>query len=279
MPTINAVDPLSRQVATVEGVTQGSETPSAEAAAPSKEVQLSPKLLALAKKEKAIWAKNKALMEKEAKLKAQEELMQSSFIPRDRITKEPLNVLQELGIGYDKLTEMSLEQPQVDPAIRELQSRIEQLQSKLEASEKRMIEEETTAYDQAINQLKRDAKLLVDSDPKKYKYIKAFNKEEAIAHVIALTHEKTGALMTVDEAAEQIENYLIEDAKKIMALAKLDIPQEIAPQPQAIKQAKPQLKTLTQAVSTTTRRLTDSERRQRAILRAQGIDPDAQQTT
>lgn len=222
---------VSGQKSTEEG--QPSES-QAEATKP--ETPLSSQYAQLARKEKQLRAQAKATQDKlkaqeaalaarEAAIKAKEAEMQGHYIPKDDIAKDPLKVLQDQGYTADQITQMLLNAP--DPAaqqqaqvIDELRAEIKALKDAQESTNKTFQESQTKAYQQAVSQLKAEAKQLVNSD-ENFEIIKATNSYDDVVELITKTFEKENVLLSVEEAAQAVEEYLAEEAMKVARLKKI----------------------------------------------------------
>jgi hypothetical protein len=235
--------------------------------------ELSPKFAALARKERALRSQAQALKAKEEALKAQESDYSTKYIPKDRLMKETLAVLQEQGITYDQLTGMILNQPgPQDIASQKLEAKIAELEAKLEKQVTSAQESQTKAYEQAVNQIRDEAKLLVDSDAA-YETIKETDNVEAIVALIEETYKGTNKVLSTKDAAQQVEDYLVEEALKMAGLKKVKAklsPQEIIEEAKPQTTEKPQIKTLTNDVTSLTKQLSNKDRRARAIAAFKG---------
>lgn len=238
---------------------------------------LASKLALMARKEKAHYAREKQLKEREAALLAKEAEYKSTYIPKDRLKAETLAVLTEAGITPDDLTNMFLNAPKHEElAYQNLQKEIQAIKEAQDQTQTRMEEKTKAEYDQAVKQIGYDVTLLVDENPEKYDTIKTLGMQGAVVEHIKNTFETTGKLLSNEEASDEVENYLFEEAMKMAALNKVKqklAPQEPAQSPKlsaALKQQQ-QTRTLTHANSASTpRSLTAAERRNRAILAAKG---------
>lgn len=252
-----------------------------------KEELLSQQYAVLARKEKALRAKvqaqDAAFKAQEAAIKAREDAIkakdaeyQSNYIQKDQIAKDPFTTLQELGISYDQLTEMALNQQQADPAtklaIQKLEQRLEAQAKALEDAKRSVEDQQKSAYNQAVNQLKVEARQLINNDPS-FETIKETGSIGDVVELIEQTFKSDGILLSVEDAAKEVEEYLVEEAMKLMKLKKIQ--QRMAPAPKqpeaAPKQsdAQPkqnQMKTLTNSVSSS-RQMSAKER---AILAFKG---------
>lgn len=259
------------------GTSVTDETPAPEA----KEKALSPQYAALARKEKAIRSQAQELKAREAQFKAREEAVAAkeaaiakSIELESRMEKDPLGVLAERGIGYDKLTALALNPPsEQDQTITALKAEIDALRSEFGNSKKSYEDQQTSQYKQAVNQIRLDTKQLVATNPD-FETIHGTNSVDDVVELIESTFKNEGVLLTVEEAAREVEDYLVEEAMKLTRIKKLQkrfAPEPVktaeaaAPTPQQAKQ-QPHMKTLTNAVGAA-RQLSAKER---AILAFKG---------
>lgn len=276
MPIITQPAPLpvsqpieQRQTSTVES------TEVQEATAPKVDEALSPKFAALARKEKALRAQAQQFKAREDALKAKESEYQTSYISKSDLQKkladDPIAFMNENGLSWDQLTQLALNQSPQDTQIKALKAEIEALRADQNNVKTTMNEQQSKAYEQAVTQIRNDAKMLVHSDLA-YETIKDTNSEEAIVTLIEETFKQDGTLLSVDEAAQQVENYLIEEGLRMARLnkvkAKLTPPSEV-PKPQLHE--KQQMRTLTNAqTASAPTRLTQKDRIERAKLAFMG---------
>lgn len=275
-----AADALSRQTTT-------DEAPSEPASAPEKSTSepLSPQYAVLARKEKALRAKaqaqeqafkakEEAFLAREASLKAKEAEYQSNYISKDKLKTDAWSVLSELGYTYEQLTQAALNQSQESPAqraaIQALKDEINSLREETKKTQSTYQEQQTQAYKQAVNQIRQDATQLVKADPITYEAISKSNSINDVVELIEQTFKEDGVLMSVEEAANEVENYLIEESLKCAQFEKVKKLQPAAAQtqPQADKPAQQQQpqKTLTNGMGAS-RQLSA---RERAILAFKG---------
>lgn len=238
---------------------------------------LSPHYALLARKEKALRVKAQELKAREDSFRAKEEAVkskeaeyQSKYIPKDRFTNDTLAALSEVGITYDQLTSLILNQPKPEDAAQnaafhKLEAEIKALRDAQEASKKSYEDSQTNAYNQAVTQIRNETKQLVNSDPS-FEVIKATNSVNDVVELIERTFKDDGVLLSVEEAAKEVEEYLMEEAYKLANLKKVQSKfkpatptQTQAPkQQETTKQPQP-MKTLTNSASAT-RPLTARER-------------------
>lgn len=186
---------------------------------------LSKQFAQLARQEKALRAKAQqqeqtlksredALKAREAELAAKDQSYKSGYISKDRLKQDALSVLAEAGVSYDELTQQIINQQPVDPrtqnTLNELKSQIQELRAANEEYKKSQVDNQTQAYDSAIKQITTDATNLVKSDPQAYEAISKTGTVKEVVKLIEETYKKDGVLLSVEEAAQQVEDYLVE---------------------------------------------------------------------
>ena len=197
----------SAPVATTQ-TTSGVATP-----APKQAPELDPKFADLARKEKAIRSKAQALKAQEEALKARE----ASYIPKDQLAKDPLAALAQAGYSQEAIAELLLkgQQPK-DP----MGDTIQALKAEIEALKKSQDDQTTSTYKQAITQIKKDAEKLVASSPE-FETVKATGSIQDVVDLIELTWKEDGEYLSVEEAAKQVEEHLLNEAIKLAGLKKV----------------------------------------------------------
>lgn len=251
--------------------------------APSEEPQLSAQYAQLARQTKAFRAQQvafkaeqAALQAREEQIKAKEAEMTDRFVPKERIAKDSYNVLLEQGLTPDQITQMLLNAP--DPVERQREMKMEALEAEIkalkdgqESTKKTFEEQQRNQYTQAVSLIRTEATDLIASDPN-FETIKAMDSVEDVVELITETFKRDGKMLTVEQAASAVEDYLVEEALKIAKLKKIQqrlqpaAPAKAAAAPQATPVQKQPPKTLTSTMNNT-RPLTAKER---AILAFKG---------
>ncbi len=246
---------------------------------------LSTQYAVLARKEKALRAKSvaqeqslkareAALIAREEAIKAKDSEYSTNYIQKDRLAKDPLSVLSEAGMDYDQLTQLILNQPQQDPQTRalfdKLQAKIDALEAAQESATKGQASQQQQQYQQAVKQIRMEAQSLVNSD-EAFETIKETGSVGDVVDLIERTFKEDGILLSVEEAATEVESYLLEEAMKLTKLKKIQ--QRMQPTQSSAAQKspelaakQPQMKTLTNSHGAT-RQLTAKER---AVLAFKG---------
>jgi len=248
------------------------------------ETPLSAQYAQLARKEKAIRDKAQGVKAQEVAFAAEkaawaaEKAELAAFKAQiDRLDKEPLAVMAERGITYDKLTEQALNQPSAEESammgeLKAMRAEIAALKGESETNRKSAVDQQTRAYQQAVAQIAKDAKALIDSDAA-YETIKATDSTKDVVELIERTFKEDGTLLTIEEAAIAVEEYLVEEGLKFARLNKIQ--QKLKPATPPVAEAAPKtqgattqqpIKTLTNAHGAS-RQLTAKER---AVLAFKG---------
>jgi hypothetical protein len=261
--------------------TQDTTDESESVEAPAKaESPLSERHALLARREKQIRQREQALRTKESAIRASEEAAKSApvkpsfdekeYVKRDRLTQDPFTVLNELGLTYDQLTEMALNAPKAEDMamrneLRALRDELKAVKGETESNKKSFEEQQTNARKQAVNEIKSQVTRLVSEDPA-FETIKATRSVGDVVELIERTFDEDGILMSVEEAAQEVEEYLATEALRLAKLNKIQQrlkPQQVAQLKQNSQVSKQQgMKTLTNSV-TSSRPLSA---RERAIL-------------
>lgn len=248
---------------------------------PSKEVKdpkadpLSSQYANLARKEKALRAKVQAqettFRQREEALKAREDALAakdaeyaSKFVSKDKLMADPFSVLAELGFSYDKLTELAMNAPtendvQTRQQLRdelkaEIMAELKPLKEAQQKQEQEIRDRQQKAYQDAVAQLRNETKSLVESDPE-FETIKATGSIDDVVELIEETYKKDKVLLTVQEAAREVEAYLLEEAEKLLSIGKLKskfspAPRALVEPQKSVEPQQPQIRTLTNAGST-----------------------------
>ncbi len=245
---------------------------------------LSRQFAQMARQEKALRAKaqqqEQAWAKRDAELKARETaLTQQSqapsvdltkYISKDRLMQDPLSALAEAGTNYDEITQRVINRQPVDPMVQQtidkLEAKIAALEKNNEEGKKSAIDQQTAQYQAAVKQISMDAKALIKSDPVAYEAIIKTGTVKDVVKLIEDTYNKDGILLSVEEAANEVENYLVEEnynmatkiekiRKRIGQVAPAQAPAKTSP----VAPQQSQMKTLTNAASAS-RPLTARER-------------------
>lgn len=226
--------------------------------------------------QEAIKAREAELATKEQAIKAKEQQYQDGYISRDQLKSDTLRILADSGVSYDELTQQILNQQPTDPrteaTIKRLEAKIASLEEKATQGTKAMEEQQQQAYRAAVKQIEMDVRSTVMNDPN-FETIRSTKSVLDVVELIEETYKKDGLLMSVEEACQEVENYLVDEAMKLTRIGKIkrQLEQARTSRPSEMKtQPNPQqtqtMKTLTNAAAST-RKLSAKER---AILAFRG---------
>ncbi len=231
-----------------------------------------------AAKEQELKAKEAALAAREAEFTANSQPKQG-YISADQLKQNAIQTLLDNGISWDEVTKQALEyqpmNPQVQAHIQRLEAQLAKLESQAQEGRKSQEQSQQQAYQAAVKQIENDAKKLIATDPT-YEMIKATNSTKDVVELITRTFDADGIVLSVEEAAQQVEDYLTEEAEKFTRIEKIkkrlaQSAQSAQPAAKATEatdklQTQQTMRTLTNA-NTSQRKLTG---RERAILAMQG---------
>lgn len=264
-------DEQNRQLDThVDPASGAAETPSQNDGGDSKLAELARKEKALVNKMREIAAKEAALNEKEPALRTSAEAAFKESL-KARLSEDLLGTLQEFGFDQNALTQYLLNPPTpLSPEMKQMREELKQLKAQREGDLKAQEEQRTSAYQKAVEQVRNDVQSLIDSD-ERFETVKAMSAHEAVTELIVQTHQKTQRLLPYEEAAQKVEDYLLNESVRVANLksvkAKLT-PQD--PTPPQSGSTPPRTLTNRQETTPARTRLTDKQRIDNAIAVAEG---------
>jgi len=199
----------------------------------SNQDQFASKFAALSRKEKALRDKeldyDSKFEEMQKKLEDYESKNKEPEVDwQTLLRKDPLRALEDIGLGYDKLTELALNDGKLTPEM-QLKSMREDIEGdykkKFEELENRLNEKEEKEQEDYYNQV-QDNFLgeigdFINQSDETYELIQASNSNELVYDVIEEHYNETGRVLDIKEAADAVEGYLEEEANKLMKLKKL----------------------------------------------------------
>lgn len=270
--------------------TETEDTTSTEEVTPPKQELLSTQHAILARKEKAFRAKvvaqEQTIRAREAQLLAKESEISSkstqdlsNYISKDKLKQNAYSVLEELGISYDDISQQALsaQTPEAQSMQRmrdELKEELRQVREEQANARKTFETQQTESYKQAINQIKTEVTELVNADPN-FETIKATRSVNDVVDLIERTFKEDGTLLTVEQAAQAIEDYLVEEVEKISKIKKIQ--DRLKPAQQVAKQYAQNTQRQQQAgdnqIKTLTNSMTNTKplsARERAIMAMKG---------
>ena len=134
------------------------------------------------------------------------------------LKKEPLKVLNESGLTFEQLAEMVMNdgKPTQDMVLNEYEkkfmSKVQELEKKLADKEAK---EQEDKYNQAIAQFQGQLTDFV-TKTEDYELIRANDAVDLVYQVIEQHHAETGEILSNKDASDAVEEYLLEEAKKLV---------------------------------------------------------------
>lgn len=274
-------------------ITEDTSTPPEEPKAPEKDPEVVKQFAEIARQERILRAKaqkqQQELTDQRAALEAEKQALtnkakeyEDGYVSKSKLKSDLIGTLEAEGYSYDEITQRVLNQSPKDPRIeaemQALRDELKALRGGLDEAKQSTAKAQADAYQQALTQLKTDATKLIKDNPE----FEAIDKTEAVQDVVDLieqVYKKDGIVMSVQEAAQEVENYLVEESyntvtriDKIKKRLAEEAARTAAPKPVTQEDTKakpeetPQMKTLTNNVSST-RKLSS---RERAIMAMEG---------
>lgn len=193
-----------------------------------------------------------ALEQAKAQLEAQVQAASEGKSLKEKLAKKDYSELSQL-VNYEDYTNYLIEQAgAADPAKAELNALKAEVAS-LKDNQKSDIDR---LFDRVVSERRNEVKQLVGSNPD-LSTIKELGQEEAVVQHILDTYEADGVELTVEEAAKEVEEGLLEQAKQWTSLSKLAkrTSQEVQPKeaaaPVTAQKPAPKVTTLTNDMQAT----------------------------
>lgn len=226
---------------------------------------LSPQFAALAKAKRALQVKEREIAQRENALKTQNQAGSGDYISKAELLSNPMKVF-EAGVTYDQLTEAILNnQNNQGFDVKTIDALVEKKLN--ERLEKEFGTRDSQAEAQVLADIKREIVQTVNSNPDNFEAIRQANAVDDVQELIHRTWKKTGEVLDVSEAAELVENQLIEEALPFAKLKKLQS-RLTPPEQEQIVQPQREIKPNTKIMRTLTNRDSASpimDKRSRAI--------------
>jgi hypothetical protein len=183
---------------------------------PAESVTLSPAAAALARKEAKFRQQQQELKSKSDALEAERaEIAQLKGLKAKLANKDYSDL--EGMVDYNEYTNYLIEKGSTSTPEQE---EIKRLAAKLDSVEKSQKDDVSKRFDAAVNERRTAIKQLVTSDVA-YSTIKELGAEETVVQHILDTWEHDSVDLTVEQAAKEVEDLLVEKATKWSNLSKI----------------------------------------------------------
>ena len=176
----------------------------------------------------ALSRKEKALRERELELEKKFGSKEKELPLERRIRSNPLKALEELGLDYDKLTELALNDGRLTPDMQmklmreelenDYKEKFNSLEERLNAKEKM---EEEAKYDAVKQGFVGEIESFINENQSDFEYVAHNEATDVVYDVIEEHYNETGRILDIKEAVEAVESYLEEEAEKLLNLGKV----------------------------------------------------------
>lgn len=192
-----------QEIAQPDNIVEAPEAPT-EA---SSGIDLDPQHVALARRERQL---RKAQQEFKAAQDAWKQ-DQANYIPKSQLSTDTLKVLAEAGISHEKLVELQINQAATQDPNQPLLDKISQLEAKLngllDPENGTLAQRDKEAYSSVVEQIRQDAKLVVESNPS-FGLTKSEGQTEEVVKLVTDWFEEFGEVLDVEKAAGLVEQKL-----------------------------------------------------------------------
>lgn len=187
------------------------------ATAPAAEsVSLSPAAAALARKEQKFRQEQLALKAKETALEKERAEIAEFKALKSKLDAKDYAAIEGM-VPYDEYTNYHVNK--LNGSSPEAQ-KLTELEEKLTTLQKSQADDVSKRFEAAVNERRTAVKTLVESDVQ-FSSIKELKAEEAVVQHILDTWEKDSVDLTPEQAAKEVEEIILERAKKWSALSKI----------------------------------------------------------
>ena len=176
----------------------------------------------------ALSRKEKALRDRELELDKKYGNKEKELPLERRIRANPLKALEELGLDYDKLTELALNDGRLTPDMQmklmreelenDYKDKFNSLEERLNAKEKM---EEEAKYDAVRDGFVGEINSFINENKSDFEYVAHNDATDVVYDVIEEHYNETGRILDIKEAVEAVESYLEEEAEKLLNLGKV----------------------------------------------------------
>ena len=176
----------------------------------------------------ALSRKEKALRERELELEKKFGSKEKALPLERRIRSNPLKALEELGLDYDKLTELALNDGRLTPDMQmklmreelenDYKEKFNSLEERINAKEKM---EEEAKYDAVKQGFVGEIESFINENQSDLEYVAHNEATDVVYDVIEEHYNETGRILDIKEAVEAVESYLEEEAEKLLNLGKV----------------------------------------------------------
>ena len=176
----------------------------------------------------ALSRREKALRERESDLDRKYGNKEAEVPLERRLRQNPLKALEEMGLSYDQLTELALNEGRLTPDM-QMKLMREELESdyknKFEALENRLNDKDKSDEESRYNAIKEnfmgEIDYFVKGNKDAYEFVAHNEAREVVYDVIEEHYNETGRILDIKDAVDAVESYLEEEAGQLLQLNKM----------------------------------------------------------
>lgn len=249
--TIQAKTMSETKALETPAASEGQQSIVKEGTPKEEKVTLSPQLTALARKEQSFRkqeqahkAQVKEFEARQTEFQTKQAEVQAFSGMKDRLAKKDYSVLDEMNVSYEEWTQYLLSKGDKDkPEVQELNK----LRDEVNSLKTRQEENVNKQFEATKAQYRKEIKDLVAKDPR-FETVKELKMEEDVLQHILDTFNEDGEALSVEEAAQEVEDFRTEEALKMARLKKVQ--EKIRPKVEkTLPPPKPAMKTLTNQIA------------------------------
>lgn len=219
------------------------EVAAAASATPAESVKLSPQLTALARKEQAHRHREQALIAREKELEEKLKRADKFSTLEEKLKAKDYSEAEALGLSYEGYTEYLLNKQNGEKPENQAFKALADEVSALKKSKEESADQE---FQETVSEYRKEVGALVASDAR-FISVKEDKQEDAVLQLILDSWEEDGKEVTVEQAAQDVEDFIVAEATRYSGFTKIKARSQEADK-KALPPPKPSLKTLTQQV-------------------------------
>lgn len=237
-PVENTDQPVIGKAAVTTTPKSGAET-----------VQLTPQLTELARKEQKFRQEQQAFKEKQAALDAKAAKLAKFEALEQKLAAKDYSAMEELGVSYNEYVQYLINREAAttpeSQALKKLETEVQGMKTAQEQNVNKQYEATVAQYSKEIDK--------VVAENAEFSSVKELKKQSYVLQHILDTFHEDGEILTVEEAAQEVEAQLLVEAEEFHKLTKIQAKlQPVTPTQQKLPPPRSGLRTLSAAASSTT---------------------------
>lgn len=182
---------------------------------------IDPQAARILKAERALQVREQAYKKQISDIQAQLDQAKTAVASVEQdVMRDPLGFLQKRKIGYDRLTQDVLKSMEENPNLIRLEDTVKSLQEQLAATEAKASKLNADAETETLAEMRKEADELIGQGDA-FELVRTAGAKETAIRLIQKTLDKTGEMLSVQDALELVENDLLERQKALSAAKKI----------------------------------------------------------